>query len=50
MEPLHELKGIVDRFLFQNTENGYAVVSLQIDEKTTVVAADMYTISKQVKK
>ena len=33
-----ELKGTIDRFLFQNNENGYAVLSLQIDEETKITA------------
>ena len=33
-----ELKGTIDRFLFQNEKNGYAVLSLQVDEKTNIVA------------
>ncbi len=31
-----ELKGIVDRFLFQNNENGYAVFALTLDDQTTI--------------
>jgi hypothetical protein len=31
-----ELKGIIDRFLFQNNENGYAVFALKIDDKTSI--------------
>ena len=31
-----ELKGTIDRFLFQNNENGYTVLSLQIDEETKI--------------
>lgn len=33
----HEIKGTVHHFLFQNNENGYAVLSLEIDAKTNVV-------------
>ena len=33
-----ELKGIIDRFLYQNNENGYAVLSLQIDDETKITA------------
>lgn len=33
-----ELKGIIDRFLYQNTENGYSVLSLQINEETKITA------------
>ncbi len=33
-----ELKGTIDRFLFQNNENGYSVLSLQIDEETKITA------------
>ncbi len=33
-----ELKGIIDRFLYQNNENGYAVLSLQINEETKITA------------
>lgn len=33
-----ELKGIIDRFLFQNNENGYAVFALTLDDQTTITA------------
>lgn len=33
-----QLNGVIDHFLFQNNENGYAVISLQIDEQTKIVA------------
>ena len=36
MEQLCELKGTVERFLFQNSENGYAVLAVAIDAKTNV--------------
>ena len=38
MEQLVELKGIVDRFLFQNNENGYAVFWLTLNAQTAIVA------------
>lgn len=38
MESSHKLNGTVERFLFQNNDNGYAVFSLQIDPKTSIVA------------
>lgn len=38
MHDYSELKGIIDRFLFQNNENGYSVLSLQIDEETKITA------------
>ncbi len=38
MHDTAELKGIIDRFLFQNNENGYAVLSLQINEETKITA------------
>lgn len=38
MESSQTLNGVVERFLFQNNDNGYSVFSLQIDAKTSVVA------------
>ena len=38
MDHQSELKGIIDRFLFQNNENGYAVLAVQIDTQTTIIA------------
>jgi exodeoxyribonuclease V alpha subunit len=38
MQDTAELKGTIDRFLFQNNENGYSVLSLQIDEETKITA------------
>ena len=38
MESSQTLNGVIERFLFQNNENGYSVFSLQIDAKTSVVA------------
>lgn len=36
MDHQAELKGIIDRLLFQNNENGYAVFSLALDDQTTI--------------
>lgn len=36
MDHQFELKGIIDRFLFQNNENGYSVFSLTIDDHTSI--------------
>lgn len=36
MDQQSELKGIIDRFLFQNNENGYTVFSLTIDDHTSI--------------
>lgn len=36
MDQQSELKGVIDRFLFQNNENGYAVFSLMIDDRTSI--------------
>lgn len=36
MDHQAELKGIIDRFLFQNNENGYAVFALQLDDQTSI--------------
>lgn len=38
MQDTAEIKGIIDRFLFQNNENGYSVLSLQISEEAKVTA------------
>ncbi len=38
MADLQQLKGTVDRFLFQNSENGYAVFYVLLDNETQVVA------------
>jgi len=38
MESLQTLQGTVERFLFQNNENGYAVFSLALDPKNIIVA------------
>ena len=38
MDQQSELKGIIDHFLFQNNENGYAVLSLQLNDETKIVA------------
>ncbi len=38
MEEIAQVKGVIDRFLFQNSQNGYTVLSLQIDEKTIITA------------
>jgi exodeoxyribonuclease V alpha subunit len=38
MQENAELKGTIDRFLFQNNENGYSVLSLHIDEQTIITA------------
>lgn len=38
MDQQSELKGIIDHFLFQNNENGYAVLSLQLSDETKIIA------------
>ncbi len=38
MESSVTLNGVVERFLFQNSDNGYSVFSVQIDAKTSIVA------------
>lgn len=36
MDQQDQLKGVIDRFLFQNSENGYTVFSLAIDDHTSI--------------
>jgi|ERR1700733_4833917 len=36
MDQNHEIKGIVNRFLFQNNENGYVVFALEMNANTSV--------------
>ena len=36
MDQLAQLSGIIDRFLFQNTQNGFAIVLLKINDETEV--------------
>lgn len=43
MDHQAELKGIIDRFLFQNNENGYAVFALTLDDQTSITVRGYLT-------
>jgi exodeoxyribonuclease V alpha subunit len=46
-EQTYEFQGIIDKFLFQNTENGYCVFLLQIPERNETIVARGYIGSIQ---
>lgn len=43
MDQQSELKGIIDRFLFQNNENGYAVFALTLEDETSITVRGYLT-------